>query len=99
MTFNQMRHTKLWLAGEAGNWRLAQYELGGLGEGFDGVVRHHPTHKDSPVPIGVSAWCSGRRRILSRTRSSPRPRGQDPPDQTLDRRPEATAAVPDGDGA
>ena len=52
MTFNQMRHAKLWLAGEAGNWKLAAYELDELGEGFDDVVRYHPTHKDSPVPIG-----------------------------------------------
>jgi hypothetical protein len=54
MTFNQMRHAKLWFAGEAGNWKLARYELDELGEGFDDVVRYHPTHKDSPVPIGPS---------------------------------------------
>ena len=54
MTFNQMRHAKLWFAGEAGNWKLAQYEVDELGEGFDDVVRYHPTHKDSPVPIGPS---------------------------------------------
>jgi len=54
MTFNQMRHAKLWFAGEAGNWRLAQYEVDELGEGFDDVVRYHPVHKDSPVPIGPS---------------------------------------------
>ena len=49
MTFQQMRHTKLWLAGEAANWDLAAYELDELGEGFDDVVKFHPTHKDSPV--------------------------------------------------
>ena len=51
MTFNQMRHAKLWFAGEADNWKLAAYELDELGEGFDDVERYHPTHKDSPVPI------------------------------------------------
>ncbi len=51
MTFNQMRHAKLWFAGEAGNWKLARYELDELGEGFDDVEKYHPTHKDSPVPI------------------------------------------------
>jgi hypothetical protein len=51
MTFNQMRHAKLWFAGEAGNWKLADYELDELGEGFDDVEKYHPTHKDSPVPI------------------------------------------------
>jgi hypothetical protein len=49
MTLQQMRHTKLWLAGEAGNWSLAAYEIKELGEGFDDVVKFHPTHEDSPV--------------------------------------------------
>jgi len=49
MTLQQMRHAKLWLAGQAGNWDLAAYELDELGEGFDDVVKFHPTHKDSPV--------------------------------------------------
>lgn len=48
MSLQQMRHTKLWLAGEAANWKLAAYEVDELGEGFDDVVRWHPTHKDSP---------------------------------------------------
>jgi hypothetical protein len=49
MTLQQMRHTKLWLAGEAGNWDLANYEIKELGEGFDDVVKFHPTHEDAPV--------------------------------------------------
>ena len=49
MTLQQMRHTKLWLAGEAGNWDLAAYEIKELGEGFDDVVKFHPTHEDSSV--------------------------------------------------
>src|SRR5437016_9710682 len=49
MTLQQMRHTKLWLAGEAGNWDLAKYEVKEIGEGFDDVVKFHPTHEDSPV--------------------------------------------------
>jgi hypothetical protein len=49
MTLQQMRHVKLWFAGEAGNWDLASYELKELQEGFDDVVRFHPTHEDSPV--------------------------------------------------
>jgi hypothetical protein len=51
MTLNQMRHAKLWRAGEAQNWSLAAYELDELQEGFDDVVRFHPTHKDSPLPL------------------------------------------------
>ena len=53
MSLNQMRHAKLWLAGEAGNWKLASYELDELEEGFHDVVEFHPTHKDSPVPIAA----------------------------------------------
>ena len=49
MSLQQMRHAKLSLAGEARNWELAAYELDELSEGFDDVVRFHPTHKDSPV--------------------------------------------------
>jgi len=49
MSLQQMRHVKLWLAGEAANWELADYEVDELGEGFDDIVRFHPTHKDSSV--------------------------------------------------
>jgi hypothetical protein len=51
MTFNQMRHAKLWFAGEAGNWPLASYELKELREGFGDVVRYHPTQEGAPLPI------------------------------------------------
>jgi hypothetical protein len=37
MTFQQERHLKLWLAGRAGNWPLADYEIGKLKDGFDDV--------------------------------------------------------------
>ena len=49
MTLQQMRHTKLWFAGEVGNWDLAAYEIKELGEGFDDIVKLHPTHEESPV--------------------------------------------------
>ena len=51
MTLTQMRHSKLWFAGEAGNWPLASYELDELHEGMDDAATFHPTHKDSPLPI------------------------------------------------
>lgn len=51
MSATQMRHAKLWFAGQAGNWPLAAYEVDELEEGFDDVVRFHPTHKDSPAPL------------------------------------------------
>ena len=49
MSLQQMRHVKLWFAGTAENWELAEYEVDELTEGFDDVVKFHPTHKDAPV--------------------------------------------------
>jgi hypothetical protein len=51
MSLAQMRQSKLWFAGEAGNWKLAAYELDELKEVFADVVRYHASHKNSPVPI------------------------------------------------
>jgi len=51
MTLQQMRHSKLWFAGQASNWDLAAYELKELREGFDDVVKFHPTHEDAPLPL------------------------------------------------
>jgi len=39
MTLQQLRHIKLWFAGRAGNWPLADYELGELNEGFEDVSK------------------------------------------------------------
>jgi hypothetical protein len=39
MALQQMRHIKLWFAGHAANWPLADYEIGELQEGFDDVSR------------------------------------------------------------
>ena len=51
MSLQQMRHTKLWFAGQAGNWLLADYEIKELKEGFDDAVTMHPTLEDAPLPI------------------------------------------------
>lgn len=53
MTLTQMCHAKLWFAGQAENWSLADYELDELQEGFDDVVKFHPTHKDAPLPLSA----------------------------------------------
>jgi hypothetical protein len=37
MAKQQERHIKLWFAGHAENWPLADYEVGELGDGFDDV--------------------------------------------------------------
>lgn len=51
MSAQQMRHSKLWFAGQALNWPLAAYELDEIKEGFDNIVKYHPTHKGAPIPI------------------------------------------------
>jgi hypothetical protein len=37
MAEQQMRHIKLWFAGNAANWPLAEYEVGALKDGFDDI--------------------------------------------------------------
>ncbi len=39
MTLQQLHHIKLWFAGRAGNWPLADYEVGELNEGFEDVAK------------------------------------------------------------
>jgi len=39
MALQQMRHIKLWFAGEAANWPLTDYEIGELKEGFEDVTK------------------------------------------------------------
>ena len=51
MTLQQIRHAKLWFAGENGNWELASYELDELEEGFQDAVKYHPSHKEVPEPL------------------------------------------------
>lgn len=51
MGAQQMRHTKLWFAGQAGNWPLANYELGEIREGFEDAVAYHPVFKGIPVSV------------------------------------------------
>jgi hypothetical protein len=49
MTLTQMRHLKLWFAGAAKNWELADYELDELKEGFDDAIKYFPMKDDIPV--------------------------------------------------
>ena len=51
MALQQVRHTKLWLAGAAANWELAAYETDELEEGFADAMRFHARHKSSPQPL------------------------------------------------
>ncbi len=42
MLILQIRHARLWFAGEAGNWNLATFQVQELQEAFDAVVEHNP---------------------------------------------------------
>lgn len=53
MTLQQMRHSKLWFAGQARNWDLAAYEVKELREGFADVVKFHPTHEGVQESLAV----------------------------------------------
>lgn len=53
MSYNQMRHAKLWYAGEGKNWALARYEIDELQEGFDEIVQRYPNFDKSPVPLST----------------------------------------------
>jgi hypothetical protein len=42
MLILQIRHARLWFAGEAGNWNLATFQVQELQEAFDAVVEQNP---------------------------------------------------------
>lgn len=51
----QPHHIKLWLAGSAGDWKLAAYEASELGETFDDVATYQATWNNVPVARLVKA--------------------------------------------
>jgi len=55
MIMTQLRHAKLWLAGDARNWELADYQIDELKEGLEDVVKYFPTYKDIPVGQMIEA--------------------------------------------
>lgn len=46
MTQLSYRHGKLWFAGQAKNWELANYELEEIEEGLADVSQFHHSHKE-----------------------------------------------------
>ena len=59
MTFTQLRHAKLWFAGEAKNWDLAGYEIDELKEGLEDAAKFYPTHDGIPVGEMIKANVTG----------------------------------------
>ncbi len=49
MTATQLRHAKLWFAGEAKNWKLASYEIDEIKEGLEDAAALHPIHDEIQV--------------------------------------------------
>lgn len=58
MSATQMRHSKLWFAGETGNWELAQYELDEIKEGLDDAMKYYPMFKGAPVSVLLDKYTS-----------------------------------------
>ena len=52
-------HAKLWLAGEARNWELAEYQLGELKEVFSDVQDLVPNYQNVPVGEMIDAIITG----------------------------------------
>ena len=55
MMFQQLRHAKLWFAGQMNNWPLAEYEVKELREGFETVAKYYPTFNDVPLAQMIDA--------------------------------------------
>lgn len=55
MSALQLRHAKLWHAGQAENWDLAAFELHEIEESFERVARWHPEEEGLPVAPTLAA--------------------------------------------
>lgn len=55
MTATQLRHAKLWFAGEASNWDLAAYEIDEIMEGLEDAAKQFPTDEGIPVADMIKA--------------------------------------------
>jgi hypothetical protein len=51
----QSHHAKLWLAGNAGNWELAEYQADELKELIEDIATRVPVYKDVPVGKMIEA--------------------------------------------
>ena len=51
----QSHHAKLWLAGNAGNWELAEYQADELKELIEDIASRIPVYKDVPVGNMIEA--------------------------------------------
>ena len=68
MMATQSHHAKLWLAGNARNWELAEYQVDELKEGLEDAAKHIPDYKGVPVGSMIEFSCC-RRSSRSKARS------------------------------
>jgi len=59
MTATQLRHAKLWFAGQAKNWELAGYEVDEIKEGLEDAAKQFPTHDGLPVADMIKSHTDG----------------------------------------
>jgi hypothetical protein len=59
MLLVQMRHAKLWLAGNAANWELASFAIHEIEEGLEDMAKLHPTYKESPIGPMIESTVKG----------------------------------------
>jgi hypothetical protein len=57
-TVIQPRHTKLWLAGQAQNWDLAEYERHNIGGALARIATAIPTYKDQSTADLIAAFAT-----------------------------------------
>jgi hypothetical protein len=55
MTATQLRHAKLWFAGQENNWDLAAYEIDEITEGLEDAEKQFPTRDGIPVADMIKA--------------------------------------------
>jgi len=51
MSVVQQHHAKLYFAGAAQNWELAEYQLDEIKEGLEDIEKYYPTFKEVKLPI------------------------------------------------
>lgn len=51
MSVIQQHHAKLYYSGSAGNWELADYQLGEIKEGLESTAKFYPKFKDVKAPL------------------------------------------------
>jgi hypothetical protein len=63
----QLRHEKLWFAGNAENWPLAAFELEEIDESLQRVAQWHAENKDLPMGPSIKAYTQAGRYDLSQS--------------------------------